>query len=146
MKRFVLFSLALAALLAAPALAETRIQVNIGLAPPPPVVVFREPPPMAFVPEARVYYVDREDLPYDCFRFGVYFYIYNDGWWYRASRYGGPYRVIEERRVPQAIMMVPTRHWKHHPHGMPPGQAKKYYGDERGRGRGQSNGHGHDRH
>ncbi len=151
MKRTLLLTLVLTALVATAALAETRIQVNIGLAPPPPAVVFHAPPPMAYAPGPGVYYVDRPGVPYDCFRYGVFFYIYNDGWWYRSRRYNGPFVAVEERFVPRPIWNVPGYRWRQHPHGMPPGQAKKYYGDDRGRGRGwgeghgNGHGHGHDR-
>jgi hypothetical protein len=140
MKRTLLVALALA--VAVPAYADTRIQVNIGTAPPPPLVVFHHPPAMRLVPAQGVYVVGGPDLAYDCFRFGAFFYIYNDGWWYRASRYGGPYRAIEARYVPRPIFMVPPSHWRH-PHGMPPGQAKKI--DRRGYDRGHGNDHGNGR-
>ncbi len=145
MKRTLILSFALATVLVAPAFARTTVQVNIGLAPPPPVVVFHGPPPMAFVPAQQVYIVGGPDTPYDCFRFGAYFYIYNGGWWYRAPRYGGPYRAIEARYVPAPIFRVPEGRWRNHPHGMPPGQAKKMYGDDRGRGDDRGQGHGRGR-
>ena len=137
-----------AAVLATPAGAETRVSINIGLAPPPPVIVYHRPPPMVYVPEGRVYVADYPDAGYDCFRFGANFYIYNDGWWYRAPRYRGPYRAIEPRYVPAGIWRVPEARWKQHPHGMPPGQAKKYdrgFDGDDGRGRGHGRGHGNDR-
>ena len=152
MKRALMLSFALAAILATTAFARTSIQVNIGLAPPPPAIVFHRPPPMVFVPEQQVYVVGGPDFAYDCFRFGAYFYLYNEGWWYRARRYGGPYRVVEARYVPRPIWFVPQARWRHHPHGMPPGLAKKHSGhdrgwaDDRGRGNGRGNGRGHDRH
>ena len=80
---------------------------------------------MAYVPEQQVYIVGGPGFAYDCFRFGAYFYLYNDGWWYRARRYGGPYRVIEARYVPRPIWLVPKARWRHHPHRMPPGLAKR---------------------
>lgn len=146
MKRVIALCLFAAVALAASASAETRIQVNIGNAPPPPMVVFQEPPPQVWMPEARVYVVGGAGFPYDCFRVGPYFYLYDDGWWYRSRRYDGPYVVIEQRRVPASVWRVPAARWRHHPHGMPPGQAKKYAsrwdddgprGHERGHGRGR---------
>lgn len=123
--------------------AETRVDLNIsiGNAPPPPVVVVREEPRVVFVPEARVYIAQGAD--YDWFRVGTTWYIERDGFWYRADRYRGPYRVIEERYVPAVVWKVPKRHWRHHPHGAPPGQAKKAYAKESERGNGKGNGKGH---
>lgn len=108
--------------------AQTRVGVNlsIGDAPPPPVIVVREQPRTMFVPEARVYVVS--DSRDDWFRVGSNWYIERGGWWYRANSYRGPYRVIEERYVPVSVWKVPARHWKGHPHGGPPGQTKKHYG------------------
>ncbi len=148
MNRTFALSLFVGAALAAPAYAATDIHVNIDLAPPPPRVVVAQPA-WHYLPEQRVYVVDRDDRPYDSFRFGAYFYIYNDGWWYRGRRWGGPYRAIETRYVPRPIMAVPAEHWRNHPHGMPPGQAKKYYGNDdrdwkHDNGRGHGRGRGHD--
>jgi hypothetical protein len=65
--------------------------------------------------------VHDERCNYDFFRYGVYWFIWNDGYWYRSSSFRGTYRVIDARYVPTAIWDVPSRHWKHHPHGGPPG-------------------------
>lgn len=138
----------LAVAIAAPAGAETRttlkVQLGLGNAPPPPVVIYREAPPVVVVPQSAVYVVRDDGCDYDFFRYGVYWFIWNDGYWYRSRSYRGPFHVVETRYVPAAIWKVPNRHWKHHPHGGPPGLAKKkhhrhddYYATKR-------NGHGHD--
>lgn len=128
--------------------AETRVGVNIsiGNAPPPPVVVVREEPRTVLVPNSAVYVCEDRRVGYDSFHYGVYWYVYNDGYWYRARRWGGPYRAIHVNYVPRAIMTVPARHWRHHPHGGPPGltRRERYRHDdrqvvvvkERGNGRG----------
>jgi len=100
------------------------LTVNIGNAPPPPVVVVREEPRCVVVPGSTVYVVSNP-VPYDMFRYGVFWYVYNDGYWYRSRGYRGPFAAIEVRYVPRAIITVPARHWRHHPHGGPPGLAKK---------------------
>ncbi len=128
---------------AAPAAAFLPITITMG-APAPPTIVFHEEPRWVVVPRSRVYVVEEEDRPaYDVFRYGGWFYIYNDGWWYRSGHWNGPFIAMRQELVPNAVMVVPERHWRHppHPHGMPPGQAKKMYGPERrgwrgGRGRG----------
>ena len=132
--------------MAAQAETSVGVSINIGNAPPPPVVVVREEPRFVMVPGSSVYVCDDDRIGYDSFRYGVYWYTYNGGYWYRARRWGGPYRAIEVRYVPRAIMSVPARHWRHHPHGGPPGQVKKHWARgndrevvvvrERGRGRG----------
>ncbi|HTM57291.1 MAG TPA: hypothetical protein VL123_02625 [Candidatus Udaeobacter sp.] len=128
-----------------PARSDVAVHIDIGNAPPPPRVVFRSEPHVVYVPEDRVYVVDD---PYagdnDYFRYGPYWYEFNAGYWYRASSWRGPFRVVEPRYVPAAIYRVPPGHWKHRAHWMPPGQARKYgYDDDRGRGNGHGNGKGH---
>jgi hypothetical protein len=121
--------------LSIPASAGTSvgIGVTIGDAPPPPVVVIREEPHLVVVPGSTVYVVrdNRYRPDYDVFRYGAFWYIYNDGYWYRARSHRGPFRTVRTKYVPRAIMVVPARHWRHHPHGGPPGRIKKAYRDDR---------------
>ena len=117
-------------------------QLNISNAPPPPVVIVRQQPRTILVPSSTVYVVDDDRMDYDYFRYGVYWYVSNDGYWYRARSYRGPYRVVEVRYVPRAILNVPGRHWRH-PHGGPPGQMKKRDVVVVREGRGYDSGHGH---
>jgi hypothetical protein len=128
MKRLIALSaLAMVATMTSASLAATNIDVSIGIgnAPPPPVVVVREEPRLVFVPGSSVYVVSDRRWDYDTFRYGVYWYAYRGGYWYRARTWRGPYATVVSSRVPRAIINVPSRHWKHHPHGMPPGLAKK---------------------
>lgn len=142
MKRSTLMGVLLAMCVTVPGAAwsgtSVGINVNIGAAPPPPVVVFRSEPRMVIVPNSTVYVVE-QDMGYDVFRYGVYWYVINDGHWYRARTYRGPFRAVHARYVPTAIVNVPPRWWRHHPRGGPPGQMKKH-GDvvmvkEKGKGK-----------
>ena len=143
----------------APGHAETYFGFNIGIsnAPPPPRVMFRSAPRVILVPETRAYVIDDSygDPGYDMFQADGYWYVVDDGYWYRARSYRGPYRVIDVRYVPRRVLTVPERRWRHHPHGGPPGQMKRYqrvetrrgydrvYVDDRGRGKGHGKGHDH---
>ena len=124
----------LALAVAGPVQAETnsslRVQLNIGNAPPPPVVIYQEAPPVVVVPRSAVYVVDDDDCEFDFFRYGVYWFIWNDGYWYRSRSYGGPFRVIDAGYVPVAIWNVPSRRWKHHPHGGPRALAMRKHGHD----------------
>lgn len=112
--------------------AETTwgVSVNLGNAPPPPVVVVREEPRLVLVPGSTVRIVEDDRYAYDCFQLGGYWYACNGGYWYRSRAWRGPFAVVESRSVPRAILNVPARHWKHHPHGGPPGLAKRQRGRE----------------
>lgn len=126
-------TLACAPMSAEMARADTYFGFTIGVrnAPPPPRVYFRSQPDVIVVPGSSVYVVEESDC--DMFRYGGYWYAENAGYWYRASRYSGPFVAVDVRVVPRPVLTVPARHWKHHPHGGPPGQQWK------------SHGHGHDK-
>jgi len=112
---------------ATPARAQVSADINIRLGDrPAPVVVFREEPEVVLVPRSRVYYVEHRG--YDLYRYGRYWYINDDGYWFRASSYRGPFVSLALRHVPRSITVVPDRYRRHpiHPHGGPPGLAKKY--------------------
>jgi len=162
MKRLIALSaFALIATTTSASLAATSVDVRIGVGtpPPPPVVVVREEPHVVFVPGSSVYVVEDRRWDYDTFRYGVYWYAYRGGFWYRARTWRGPYVTLAATRVPRAIINVPASHWRDHPHGMPPGQAKKYdrdrdrdvyvehdrrvYVKEKGHDNGHGNGKGH---
>ena len=125
MKRMLVVIAALGALSATPALAETYFGFRIGInnAPPPPRIYFREEPRVMFVPESRVYVVRNAD--YDMFRYGRYWYVCDDGFWYRARSHRGPFRVVDARRVPQPIYYVPAQHWKHRNWGRHDGDRRR---------------------
>jgi len=115
--------------LAAPVSANTSVSigVQIGNAPPPPVVVYREEPHWVAVPHQRVCVVDDDGLGYDYFRYAGSFYIFNHGCWYRGRGYRGPFLAIEASSVPRVFYSIGDRdyHWHHRPAGLPPGIEKK---------------------
>lgn len=88
--------------------------VGVANAPPPPRVVFVERPAYAIVPGTSVYVI--ENSGYDIFQYGDYYYLSSGGYWYRARSYGGPFLVVDARRVPRAVLTVPSERWKRHPY------------------------------
>jgi hypothetical protein len=100
-------------------------RLDISSAPPPPRVVFDDDPQLVVVEGSDVYVVSNAGSDYDMFRYGESWYLCYDGYWYRARSYAGPYAVVDVRSVPREVVSVPPGHWKHHPHGGPPGQMKK---------------------
>lgn len=97
--------------------------IGISNAPPPPRVVYVEEPTVVLVPRTRVYVV--QEVDYDMFRYGSYWYVSSGGYWYRARSHAGPFTVCDVRRVPRQILTLPPERWKRHPHGGPPGRMKK---------------------
>ncbi len=97
---------------------------GVDAAPPPPQAVVVEESAVAPV-SGGVYVVTDPSVPYDMFRFGATWYLYSGGYWYRAGSPRGPFAVVDVRYVPREVVTLPPGHWKHHPHGGPPGLEKK---------------------
>ncbi len=118
-----------------PARADVSVRIDIGNAPPPPHFVFRARPHEQFIPDRRVYVVDDPGVgDNDCFRYGGYYWVFRDGYWYRSASWRGRFAVVHPRYVPTVFYQVPPTRWKHHPSGPPgymnqgggpPGQMKK---------------------
>jgi hypothetical protein len=147
-----LFTGAFALVLATAAHASTYYGFQIGItnAPPPPVIAVPAEPHCVLASQSMVYVVDDDAWRSrgDCFRYGQYWFVYSNNYWYRGRGARGPFTVIDVRRVPRAVLYVPRKHWKHHPYG--PVVAKntvvvvdKHPGH--GNGHGNGNGRGHDR-
>jgi len=126
--------LAVLAFAAAPAQAQINVNINTG---PPVVVGAPANAQYYYIPEANAYY----DVP------ARRYIVQRNGQWGRYERLDG----YDPRNFhPQYIEYRGNEPWtydrKGHPHGMPPGQAKKLYGkgydkhdkhDDRGHGKGK---------
>ncbi len=132
--RFVWAVLALTLALPVPRLhaAEPNRRLGLGMpdAPPPPIIQIVEEPRVVVVPGTTVNVVEDERFDFDYFRYGVYWYIHRDGFWYRARSHRGPFRSVEVRYVPKAVIGVPAKHWKH-PHDGPASMLTKEKGRDR---------------
>src|SRR5262245_45210993 len=137
MRRIALVLLILGYAATQEAAAETYLGFTIGIgdAPPPPRLVVAGAPQLVVVPGTSVQVVG--NTGYDVFAYRSSFFCYSSGFWYRATSPGGPFLAVDVRSVPQPILVVPAEHWKHHPHGGPPGQMKKSGGNTK-----KKNGHG----
>lgn len=97
----------------APARAATSVSINLRIGDPYPggQLRFEHRPDVVVVPNTRVYYVRNAD--YDVFRYGKYWYLCDDGIWFRARTVRGPFRHIAFTTVPRSVIYVPAKHWKH---------------------------------
>jgi hypothetical protein len=86
--------------------AAVGFSIYISNAPPPPRVIFERSPRFVLVPEDEVYVVDDPYCDYDVFRYGDWYYLYDEGYWYRASNYAGPFLAIRLDYVPRPIFYV----------------------------------------
>jgi hypothetical protein len=121
--------------------AHTYLGFSIGItnAPPPPRLVFYGPPHVQRVEYTDVQIVSAPDPGCDLFQYQGAYWMYSGGYWYTSYRYGGPYRVVEVRTVPHAVLVVPTEHWRH----PPPGHAHYDQGWHGEKGHEHDKGHGH---
>lgn len=117
---FVLAMFAGVVVTSTPVRADINVRIDIGNAPPPPRFVFRARPREQYFPDQRVYIVDDPRFgDDDCFRYGGYYWLFHDGYWYRSASWRGRFVVIEPRYVPAVFYRVPRTRWKHHPSGPP---------------------------
>jgi len=145
--------LTVAIILGPSAPASAGVDIHIGI-PAPPSIVIEAPPHLVVVPGVpRVHYAP--DLPYNYFAYGDRYYTFHEGAWFVSPGYRGPWTYVERVRVPRPLLGVSTRYYRDpprreyyreresrgHPHGMPPGQAKKLYGHRYDHGHHH---HGHD--
>lgn len=117
MKRLLITAAAFASLgmvaLPCSSMAGTSVGVSINIGDPyrGAALHFRSEPDVVLVPDTRVYYV--RDYDYDVYRYGSYWYFIDDGRWFRARSYRGPFVYIHASSVPRSIVMVPTRYRRH---------------------------------
>ena len=146
MKRMLLMAIALVSVVmitAGPAKAGTSVGVNIRVGDPyrGGSITFRSEPDVILVPATKVYYVDDYDC--DMYRYGRFWYFVEEGRWYRAKRYSGPFYYIHSTSVPRSVRTIPPRYrrnWNGPPRHA---AAHGYYKDKDHRDR--DRGHDHDR-
>ena len=114
------WSLAVIPMLAASAEAShartpATIAVEVEQPPPAPVIALREVPRVTCIEGSGVCVVSDPRVDLDCFRYGVWWFAWHQGWWYRARSHRGPFVPIATRSVPRAIFTVPSECWKHPP-------------------------------
>jgi hypothetical protein len=84
-----------------PARAGVNVNINLG----PPQIVVAEPPEVVLVPRSRVYF--SPDPHVDVFFYGGYWWSPRGERWFRSRAYNGPWGVVERRRVPREVIVVP---------------------------------------
>ncbi|HXJ33947.1 MAG TPA: hypothetical protein VMS22_07875 [Candidatus Eisenbacteria bacterium] len=120
MRSIVRSTLAALALAGAAYAADVHVGINVGV-PPPPAFVIPAPPRLVAVPATPVVQYAPE-LSVNFFAYGGSYYTYNDGAWFVASAYNGPWTYVDYARVPRPVRVVPYRYYR-----VPPGHAKRYY-------------------
>jgi len=97
-----------ALLAAAPAYSQTTLRVGDpyeGTA-----LEFRSLPRMVLIPNTRVYTINDNNFQHDLYRHGGYWYFVDDGNWYRAASWQGPFLYVRTNTVPRDVWNVPTEY------------------------------------
>ena len=105
-------------LIAAPALAQdpNYDPSRSSKAPMPPTVSFSDAPIWQRVPGTTVSTLGPEQKKeFDLFGLYNEFYMYSDGYWYKAKLVNGPWNAIAS--APSEFHMVPASYWVHYPKG-----------------------------
>ena len=110
-----------------PSSADVHVGVNVGI-PAPPSIVIESPPRLVIVPDSPVTYAP--DLPYSYFFFDGRYWVYDNGRWFSASAYNGPWTYVTVQHVPPPIVQVRYKVKK-----VPPGHGHpKHHGGGKHRG------------
>jgi hypothetical protein len=126
--------------------AFARVNVDINIGQPAPIIVAPPPPPrhrifverrprFMFTPPLGFYV--SVDGPYDMVYYGDRYYVYDDGRWFGARSYEGPWVFIEDHRLPGRL-----RRYRHEDIRRYRDEEFSRHGHDRDR---HDNGRGHDR-
>ena len=113
---FMFAPMLLLALLLAPVVALPAIaQVNIAIGAPSIDIGIHFPalPSLTLVPGTPVYYAPSVDTNF--FFYDGMYWVFKDDTWYASSWYNGPWAVVEPDIVPDFILRVPVRYYRHPP-------------------------------
>ena len=116
MKRPLTIALALAiAISSAPTREGGNVNLNIGtpaVAEAAPRVVLRAAPRFIFSPFLGMYV--SVGIPYDIMYIDGSYYLYDDGYWYSAPFYDGPWVLVEFSRLPGPLHRHRLEQIRHH--------------------------------
>lgn len=72
-------------------------------------ITFRSAPDLTLIPNTNVYTL-RADADYDLYRYDGWYYMVDDGSWYRARSWRGPFTYIQMGSLPRDVVSVPMRY------------------------------------
>jgi hypothetical protein len=103
---------------AATAHAATSVDVRISLGDRyrGGTLEYHSEPAVVLVPRSKVYCVQDDD--YDLYRYGRYWYFIEEGRWYRARSWRGPFLYVRSATVPRSVRGVPLK-YRHNWNGPP---------------------------
>jgi hypothetical protein len=116
------------AAMALAALCLTAPPAFAGAMPGPPIRVgdpyrgatldFHEEPAVELIPTTMVYTIRNREC--DLYRYGRFWYFMEDGLWFRARSWQGPFLRLQSTSVPRSVRTVPLNSRRHWPGPPPP--------------------------
>jgi len=89
---------------AGPSPAQVHVNLGINLPAPPPLVV---------IPSTPIQYAPNVHANY--FVYGGEYFVFDNGQWYAASGYNGPWVALAPEFVPLPLLQVPVRYYHRPP-------------------------------
>jgi hypothetical protein len=87
-----------------------RIYTTINVGDPyRGTLTFQSAPDLTLIPNTSVYTL-RDDTDYSLYRFDGWYYLVDDGYWYRARSWRGPFTYVRMGTVPRDVVTVPMRY------------------------------------
>jgi hypothetical protein len=113
-----LLVLGLSVALAAASQAQDRQHQGSGGTSASLQITFGTTPHWSGVRGTHVRMIRQAERPdYDMFRYGSYYYAYNNNHWYRSRQMRGNFSAIDDRSVPREFSKVPRDRWHSYPQG-----------------------------
>lgn len=69
---------------------------------------FHHKPKMSRIPDTDVYF-SREASDYDLYRYHDHYYLVDDGFWYKANSWTGPFARVKMHHVPGEVLSIPVQ-------------------------------------
>jgi len=92
---------------------DVDVNIGIGIGIPPPHVVIPAPPAVVMIPGSYVYFAP--DVGFQLFFYSGYWYLLQNGYWFWAGDYVGPWYYLPPARIPVAFMHLPPHYYKVRP-------------------------------
>jgi len=103
LREMMLAGVVMVGVLGSTALAEAQVSVNAGIR-------LGSPAAFVIVPGSPVMYAPSVNS--NVFSYQGVYYVFQQGVWYMAPRYGGPWVVVAPEFVPRPLLVVPVRYYK----------------------------------
>jgi hypothetical protein len=101
---------------------SATLQINLG-----------SQPRWTNVRGTRVRMIRGQRPDYDMFRYGNYYYVYNNDRWFMSRQWRGEFSAVDDRQVPRELARVPRQHWRNYPQSWANDNGDRRYDNNRRR-------------